>query len=47
MIPNQFAFCLHNHYLLLSVKTSLDAKYLKFHFSSIALMMENIQKAFA
>ena len=27
-IPNQFAFCLRNHYWLLSVKTSLEAKYL-------------------
>ena len=25
-IPNQFAFYLHNHYWLLSVKTSLEAK---------------------
>ena len=27
-IPNQFAFYLRNHYWLLSVKTSLEAKYL-------------------
>ena len=27
-IPNQFAFCLRNHYWLPSVKTSLEAKYL-------------------
>ena len=27
-IPNQFAFCLRNHHWLLSVKTSLEAKYL-------------------
>ena len=25
-IPNQFAFYLHNHYWLLSVKTSLEVK---------------------